>query len=112
VIEPDARARMLALLDGAVATELIAAAAQFGVADVLAEGALPVEQIADRVGAGPDPLHRLLRGLAANGVFHESAPRVYESTPLSETLRTGVEGSLRDWARLWRLPARGIAADA
>jgi hypothetical protein len=107
--ESDAHTRMLDLLHGTVLTQMIVAAAQLGIADVLADGPAPVEEIAGRLGARPDPLHRLLRGLAAHGVFTESAPRHYASTPLSDTLRAGAEGSLRDWARLWGLPERHAA---
>lgn len=107
--ETDVRARMLELLHGTLLCQMIVAAAQFGVADTLAEGPLAVEEIAARVGARPDTMHRLLRGLAASGVFHEASPRVYASTPLSDTLRSGVDGSLRDWARLWGLPERHAA---
>src|SRR5439155_3724620 len=40
-------------------------------------------------------LHRLLRALASVKVFRERAPGEFESTPLADTLRSNVPGSMR-----------------
>ena len=80
-------------------TRLLAIAADLGVADALADGPRPVDELAREVGADPDALHRILRALASDGVFAEEAPRVYRNTEASEGLRTIRAGALDD-ARL------------
>jgi hypothetical protein len=46
-----------------------------------------VDELAERVGARPDTLHRVLRALAAEGLFAEVAPRTFEVTGIGELLR-------------------------
>jgi hypothetical protein len=67
----------------------LAAAAKLQVADHLANGARPVDEIAKEVGAHPPFLHRLLRTLASVGVFAEDEEGRFGNTPLSSLLRTG-----------------------
>jgi O-methyltransferase len=58
---------------------------------------------ADLAGAADvqeDALYRVLRALAAVGVFNEVAPRRFRLTPAGEQLRAGVAGSMRNMA-LW-----------
>jgi hypothetical protein len=45
-------------------------------------------------------------------VFCEVSAGTFASTPLADTLRSGGEHSLRDWARLWGLPERHAAIGA
>jgi hypothetical protein len=61
--------------------------ADLGVAEALAGGPRPVEEVAREVGADPDTLHRLLRALASDGIFREEEPGVFGNTPASEQLR-------------------------
>jgi O-methyltransferase domain/Dimerisation domain len=75
------------LLRGAMATRALAVVAELGVADALAEGARPVEEVAREVGAHADTLHRLLRALASDGVFAEDERGVFRNTAASELLR-------------------------
>jgi len=74
-------------------SQAIHVAARLGIAEQLAAGPVPVEQLARKAGADPDALYRLLRALASVGVFTESAPRRFGNTPMSECLRPGVPGS-------------------
>lgn len=87
--------QMMEMLYGALATQMISAAAELGIADLLAGGPKAVAELASASGADPEGLYRLLRGLAALGVFTETAPRTFASTPLGDTLRTDAEGSMR-----------------
>ncbi|MFI0349048.1 methyltransferase [Actinomadura sp. 9N407] len=100
---------MMRLLHAPLVTHSLAAAAELGVADVLADGPRTVEELATLVGAEPGPLYRMLRTLASAGVFRQVAPRVFGTTPLADKLRADDEGSLRNWARLWGLPERQAA---
>lgn len=98
--------QMMRLLHGALVTQLLTVAAEFDIAELLAEGPLPVEELARRCGAHPQALHRVLRALAAQEVFREAEPGVFALTPLAETLRAGGPGSVRAWARVWGLPEK------
>lgn len=77
------------LMRGAMATRTVAVVSELRVADALADGPRPVEEIAREVGADPDTLHRLLRALASDGVFAEEERSVFRNTPASELLRGG-----------------------
>jgi hypothetical protein len=57
------------------------------IASVLGDEHLAVEVIAARVSAQPDAVYRLLRMLAAMGVFEETSPRVFQNNTLSAYLR-------------------------
>jgi C-methyltransferase len=46
-------------------------AAELGIADALAEGPLPLDKLANRVGADADALKRLMRALIGRGVFRQ-----------------------------------------
>ncbi len=74
------------VMRGGLAARALAVAADLGVAQALAGGPRPVEEVATEVGADPDTLHRILRALASEGVFAEEAPGVFRNTPASEGL--------------------------
>jgi len=84
---------------GGLVTRLLAIVADLGVADALADGPRPVDELAREVGADPDALHRILRALASDGVFAEEAPGVYRNTQVSEGLRRGTRW--HDFAHLF-----------
>ena len=63
-------------------------AARLDVATVLGSETLDAKAIAERVSANSDGTARLLRLLAAMGVFKETAPGVYRNNKLSHFLRT------------------------
>jgi len=77
--------------------------ADAGVADALGEAPLPAAELARRVGLNADALARMLRLLAANGVFavgHDG----YSHTPASRLLRGDDPRSLRPLVRMRSLP--------
>jgi SAM-dependent methyltransferase len=74
------------------------AAARLGIADLVAEGTGSVSDLADRLKADPDALYRLMRALAAEGIFHEESSHTFVMTPTADSLRTGVAGSVKDLA--------------
>ena len=89
------------LLMGFRGTHLLYVAAELGVADVLQEGPVTVDEIATRLGAHRDPLHRVLRALAQLGVLAEASDGRLSLTPVGDCLRTDRPGSLRPLARFW-----------
>lgn len=88
---------MLELIMGSMVTQALYVAAKLGIADVLKDGPLPPKDIAERVGADPDAVNRLLRALASQGLFRGDGQR-YELTSLGDVLRTDSEVSMRAMA--------------
>jgi hypothetical protein len=72
------------------------AAAALDVAGALAGGAKNIEELARATGAHAPSLYRVLRVLASSGIFAEGDDGRISNTPMSELLRAGVPGSLRD----------------
>ena len=94
--EPTIRQRDLArLIDGYLTTQLLYVAAKLGVADVLADGPRTGREIAAAVGADPDALTRVLRGLVLEDVLTEDGDGRFALTAVGEGLREDVPGSLR-----------------
>ena len=85
-------------------TQLVGTAARLGLADCLEAGPLKVAEIATRVGANPDALYRVMRACTAAGVFTEQPDKTFTNNELSETLRSNVSGSMRDFANAVSAP--------
>lgn len=78
--------------------QAIYAVAKAGVPDALADGPLPVEELARRVDADPDALFRFCRALEALGLTEVSDGKTIGLTPGGHLLRTGAPGALRHFA--------------
>ena len=91
---------MTVLLGGFAASQMLYVAARLRLADHLAGGPMTIAQLASESGAREAPLRRVMRALAAFGVFSMSGEKV-GNTPLSECLRSGAEDSVRDLALLY-----------
>jgi hypothetical protein len=96
--EAAAASELHRMLNGFQLTQAIHVAAVLGVADHMASGPRSSDDLAAAVGAHPGALYRLLRALAAFGVFHETPHREFELTPLGECLRTDATQPLRPYA--------------
>ncbi|MBK8752860.1 MAG: methyltransferase [Candidatus Competibacteraceae bacterium] len=70
-------------------------AVKLNIADILGDERLAVDMIAARASAQPDAIYRLLRMLAAMGVFAEVSPRVFANNRLSSPLRADKADSVR-----------------
>lgn len=93
--DENAAGRLTQLISGYWASQAVYAAAQLGIADLLKDGPLPIEQLAAATNTKPDMLYRVLRALASTGVFAESTPGTFQLTPAAELLRSDVDGSQR-----------------
>jgi len=91
-------AAMMGLITGYWVSQAIGVVALLGVADHLAAGPRPSDELARLVGADPQALYRVLRLLASIGVFAEATPGSFRLTPLGETLRSDAPGSVRNFA--------------
>ncbi|HET7035313.1 MAG TPA: methyltransferase [Thermomicrobiaceae bacterium] len=88
-------AQLTDLIWGYQRTQLIYVAAVLGLADLLAESPRSVSDLAAASGTDAPSLARLLRALAAHGLFAEREDGRFELTPLAALLRSGTPGSLR-----------------
>ena len=79
------------------------AVADLGVADALDEESRTADDLAAAVGAHPDALGRVLRLLAAHGVF-EVQGDTFRHSPASRLLRSDHPQSMRAFARMFGLP--------
>jgi hypothetical protein len=71
------------------------AAAELGVADLLAEGPREIEEIAHKTGTHVRSLSRLMRALASCGIVEEASPGLFASTTLGDALRDSAPGAAR-----------------
>lgn len=95
---------LLDLIQGSVITQAISVAAKLGIADVLADGPLPAEEIAKRVGTDPEATFRLLRTLSGYSVFAVQPDGRFELTPMGDALRENAPDSMRGIAMLMGHP--------
>lgn len=98
--DPAPRERLLEIGFGFAAAQSLSVAAELGIADHLAAGPLSVEALAAATGTHPGALRRVLRLLAAQGVFAEADNGCFEQTPLSDALRADAPASPRDFVRM------------
>src|SRR5262249_24754288 len=95
---PKPQEAMLGHITGYWVSQMVFVAARLGIADALAKGPKTAEAVAEQVGAQAPHVHRVLRTLASVGVFAETPNGRFRLTPTAATLRSGVSGSLRDFA--------------
>jgi SAM-dependent methyltransferase len=96
--DPSARAELMRLINGFQVSQAIHVAATLGIADCLLGGARSAGELADATGTNPQALYRLLRALAAIGIFREQADRRFQLTPMGECLAATTAGSIAGWA--------------
>ena len=89
---------MLQMISGFWISRAIYIVAKLGLADHLRDGHKTADELAAVTGTHAPSLYRVLRALASVGVFAEDDKSRFALTPLSETLRTDVPGSLRAFA--------------
>jgi hypothetical protein len=83
---------------GSLASQAVYVAAKLGIADLLVNGAKPVDELAKATETDAPSLYRVLRALASLGIFTEQDNKTFAMTPTAEPLRSDVPNSLRDVA--------------
>ena len=78
----------------------VGAAAQLELADLLADGPLHLDVLAERTKTHAPSRYRMLRALASPGIFAQRSPQVFANTPASECLRRNLAASNWAWIRL------------
>jgi predicted transcriptional regulator len=87
-VTSDPRQTLLGLINGFHVTQAVRVAATLRIADQLSDGPRSVSELAALTKSDPDALYRLLRALAAVGVFREEQGRKFALTPMGDCLRT------------------------
>jgi O-methyltransferase domain/Dimerisation domain len=96
--ERAAAAKLLPMIWGIHVSRCVYAVAELGIADLLADGPRSAQELATTTGTHEPSLYRVLRVLAALGVFEEHKARHFGLTVVGERLRTGVTAGMRSWA--------------
>jgi hypothetical protein len=89
---------LLRMITASWIAQAIYVAAKLGVADLLISGPQSPGHLAERTGAHPRALYRVLRALASVGIFAEGSDGRFGLTPLAEPLRSDTPDSLRPFA--------------
>lgn len=90
--------QMLQMISGFWISRAIYIVAKLGLADHMHGGAKTADELAAATNTHAPSLFRVLRALASVGIITQSADNRFGLTPLSETLRSDVPGSLRAFA--------------
>ncbi|XXF77610.1 methyltransferase [Myxococcaceae bacterium GXIMD 01537] len=86
---------VLQMVFGKMASRAITLAAELSLADLMKDGPVHVDELARARDVNADALNRVLRVLAASGVFTEVSSRTFGLNPAAQLLRSDVPGSLR-----------------
>lgn len=83
-----------------MASQALRIAADLNVADRLAAGERSIDELAEETDCHCDALYRVMRLLAAEGVFRETSTRRFQLTELGAALRSKAPSSPRDLIRM------------
>ena len=89
---------MLQLISGFWISRCIYIAAKLGIPDLVKDAPKTAEELATATGTHAPSLFRVLRALASVGIFSQQRDSRFGLTPLSDTLRSDVSGSMRAFA--------------
>jgi SAM-dependent methyltransferase len=85
---------------GFIVSQALRVAADFNIADRLAAGEQSVDDLAAETDCHADALYRIMRVLAAEGIFRETGLRRFELTELGSALRSDDPSGPRDFIRM------------
>jgi hypothetical protein len=89
---------MVSLINGFQITQAIHVASALRIADHLKDGPRSSAELATLTSSNAGTLYRLLRALAAVGVFRESDGRMFALTPMADCLRSDSSTPIGAWA--------------
>jgi hypothetical protein len=93
--DPTPTQSMLKITGHVMLARCIGIAAELGLADIMETGRLSVGALAKLTNSHESALYRMLRYLAANGIFAEEPDGKFRNTDMSNLLRSDVPDSLR-----------------
>lgn len=96
-------AQLMKFIVGRWISKPIYAAAELGIADMLAEGPRSIEELAQASRSHAPSLYRMMRALASVGIFSETKDKQFQLTPMAEYLKTDAMRSIAlmfnsDWS--------------
>src|SRR6478672_11742431 len=96
--EPSPSTELRRLVNGYQVSQAIHVVAALGIADRLKDGPRSSEELAKATNSHPESLYRVLRALAAVGIFQESNDQRFSLTAMGDCLRLEAPDSLGSWA--------------
>jgi ubiquinone/menaquinone biosynthesis C-methylase UbiE len=90
--------QLLWMIQGYILSQVVHVIAKLGIADHMTDGPQTSYALAQTTATDPDALDRLLLTGAAFGLLEEVESHTFILRPLGELLRSGVPGSMRDYA--------------
>jgi hypothetical protein len=96
----NAQDRAYELVNGFRAAQVVRAAVELNIPDLVAGGAMSAEQLSAATQIDVDRVRRLLRGLVALGVLEQGDDHRFANTEVGELFREGIPGSRRPQARM------------
>lgn len=90
--------QMMQMITGFWTSCCIYNAAKLNIADVIGTNALTADQLAEATHSHAPSLYRVLRALGSVGIFSENEIGEFSNTPLSNTLKSEVPGSMKAMA--------------
>ncbi len=107
----DAEMQIMKMICGGWISKLIYVVTELGIADILTNGELHIQEIARKTETSSIYLYRVIRALSSVGIFIEKEEKVFQLTPLGECLKLDKFGYVSmmfnsEWHnRLWdKLP--------
>lgn len=100
--------QFLQMATGKFVTEPLYVAAKLNIGDILADGPLPVNEIAKKTETHAPTLYRVLRALTIVGVLVEKPGQAFELTEIGNYLKSG-PGSLKSMILWINDPRHGLA---
>lgn len=91
----DALEKLMPFQMGFLGSASLYVAAKLEIADRLAAGPRPIDELAAEAGADAGMLYRILRYLASEGIFEEREDRVFALNDVAELMRSDVEQSFQ-----------------
>src|SRR5690606_24533412 len=90
-------ARILDIIAGCHLACCLYVATRLNIADLLADGPQTTEALAAANGSPAPALYRVLRALASEGIFEETAPGAFALTPAATALQEG--GTMKSYVQ-------------
>lgn len=90
--------QLLDVIHGYWLAQVVHVTAKLNIADLITAGSKTADELAEATATNPDALYRLLRTGAGYGLLEEVERGTFALTPIGETLRSDVPGSIRDYA--------------
>jgi hypothetical protein len=93
---PQPTEQLFQMAMGFMTTAALGCVAELEIAEKLKNGPKSVAVLAAESGVKEEPLYRVMRALAGEGIFEEQASRIFALTPAADLLRRDAKGSMRN----------------